>query len=139
MPTPLKDKLYAAALATPALTAFLGTSPMRWSPTQYVQGQAAPAVSVKVISAPKQYSYTARMATNRQRVQFTIWSKSPEEAEQIEMALLSFLDTFSASGITSGQLSPNQVVNTRDGFYPQAQPPFYWRVVDAQIFNNDAI
>lgn len=138
MTTSIETKLRTAAAATPALTAYLGTSPFRWYDMQQSQGSALPSVVVLLVSAVDTYSTTARLATSLNRVQFTIWDTDPEEARAIEQALIAFLETFNAfSPVPGAAIQPNRVVMRRQSGQPQTEPLIFWRLVDAMIYNNE--
>jgi Protein of unknown function (DUF3168) len=141
--TPLKDKIRAAAIATPALTALLGTNPFRFFDTQLPQGSAFPAVVVQIISGGKSYALNTRLATGFSRVQFTIWSTNTAAgyASQaaLEIALANFLDGLNLVGIAGLSQYSNIIVDTRDGFYAQTQPGNPLKQIDAMIFSNDSL
>jgi hypothetical protein len=135
----LEAKLFAAALATPALTALLGTNPFRWYNLQLTQGSAMPAVVVFQVSDPASYAFTGKLPTSAKRMQFTIWGDSAEKAQAVEAALTTFLGGFTAYGIPGLVSYANYVVNVRAGMYTQTQPARYLRILDAMILNNDLI
>lgn len=141
MGTSIELKLRTAALATPALTSLLGTSPFRWYDMQEAQNSPYPAITVLLVSAPSQYSNTARLINTRCRVQFTIRDTNAEHARTVENALLTFLDTFDAMNATPGLVSrqANEVINRRQGGNPNPDPLVFWRTVDAYIWNNESI
>lgn len=136
----LEAKLRAAALATPALTALLGTSPFRWQDTQLIQGSTLPAVTVLLIDTVNQYSNTARLSTALSRVQFTVFDTDPERARSVEAAIVAFLDSFNA--MNTSVVSPQQanwVVSRRQQAVVATDPMTFQRMLDAMIFNNELI
>lgn len=142
MATTLEVKLYNAAIATPALTALLGSSPFNWFDTQLDQARPTlyPAVSVQLISAVNQYSVNARLGMSLNRVQFTVWDTNAERARSVESAILSFLDTFNAYNAgDSDPIQRNQVVMRRQGGQPMTDPMTFFRSIDAMIWNNETI
>lgn len=140
MPTPLKTKLFSAAAAYAPLQALLGTSPFRWS-EQLVQGTAFPAVIVFIVSNPRVYAVTGRMASSWVRVQFTIFGGGNDStnADAVAQALLSFLDSTNFAGLPAYPANPNTVVGDRDGGIAATQPATYQRMIDAMIFNNELL
>ena len=137
MSTPLEDKLRTQAASNSTLSGLLGSLPFRWWDSQLTPGSAFPAVVVLLVSAPGMHVLTGRMSSVWSRVQFTIWGASGDSARQVESALMQFLDTFNAIGIPNAPAYPYQVANRRSGMYVQSQPPKYWRILDAIIFNNE--
>lgn len=142
MASTLEVKLQAAAAANPALAALLG-SPFRWYDTQLDQPATFPAVVVYVVSNPRDYSFTARMATSWARVQFTIWggqfAAGSMSADAVRAALLSFLDQFNAVGIPGLVQYPCRVVGDHRAGFTQTDTMIYQRVIDAMIFSNESL
>lgn len=140
MPTPLKSKLFAAASAYGPLQALLGTSPFRWS-EQLVQGTEFPAITVFIVSNPRVYAVTGRMATSWARVQFTIFGSGNDStnADAVAQALFSFLDNVNFAGLPTYPANPNNIVGDRDAGIAATQPATYQRIVDAMIFNNELL
>lgn len=135
----LLAQLRAGALAFPGLTALLGgTNPnvFRWSDTQLDQGTAFPAVVATLISAPAMYSFSNRMQTNWNRVQFDIWGYDPEAAYIVQQQLAAFLDNFNGYGIANLPQYANQIMNVRKVLWPDTQPPQFQLIIDARIFFN---
>lgn len=143
MATSLEVKLRTAALATPALTALLGTSPFRWYDMQLDQNSTLPAVTIQAISIVNQYSLSVRLVNALCRVQFTIYDTDPERARAVEMAIVVFIDTFNAMNTSSAvSRQANWVVNRRQGSpsqNAQTQPLTFVRSLDAMIWNNETI
>jgi hypothetical protein len=134
MSTSIETKLYQAASVNAGLVSLLG-SPFRWYPVQLTEGSAYPAITILRVSGPGYYALNGRMATTLYRIQFTIWEgPQPDDTDSTLNALKAFLDTFSATGITSNF---GKVVSERRGFYAETQPGIYQTSVDAMIFNND--
>lgn len=107
---------------------------------QLQQGSAFPAIVFQLISGGQNYSNYQRLSTSFNRVQFTIWAYDPDQAEAIEQQLYTFLDQFNPAGLDPNLRGyPNSVVLNRDGMYTQTQPPQYWRINDAQIFDNSNV
>ena len=108
--------------------------------TQLQQGSAFPAIVQQMISGGQTYTLNSRLSTSFNRVQFTIWAYNAETARTIEQQLYLFLDGFNPAGVGSQlQAAPNFVVLTRQGMYTETQPPQYWRINDAMIFDNSAV
>lgn len=137
--TTIEAKLRTAAAAFPALTVYIGTSPMRWYDTQLDQGSEYPAVTVRQISNPKMYSYSARMGLSQYRIQFTVWDTDAERGRSVQAEIEAMLDTFNAIGQPGLSQYPCRVVNALGGMYPQSEPPVFQRIVDAMIWNNDSL
>lgn len=139
MATSLEVKLRTAALATPALTSLLGTTPFRWFDMQQVQSAPFPSVTVLLVSAVNMYSTNQRLASTRCRVQFTVWDTNAEEARTVENAIIAFLDGFDAMNLVPGvaPTQANEVVMRRQGGNPQTSPLTFWRIIDAMIWNNE--
>ncbi len=143
----LEAKLRTAALAYPDLVALLTNVPsiprfpdFRWYDVQLLQGTAFPAMVVQLISGGQTYTLNSRLSTSFNRMQFTIWDTNAERARQLESVLYAFLDGFNPAGVRADlQAAPNFVVLTRQGMYPQTQPPQYWRTNDVQIFDNTQV
>jgi hypothetical protein len=135
--------LQTAALAYPALTALLGTSPFRWWDTQLPQSSTFPAVVVQMVSNPATYTFGGRLPTSFARMQFTIWggysAAGSQAADQVRSALYAFLDQFNAEGIPGLLQYPCLVVNDRRGGFTQGDTLLYQRLLDVQIFSNDSI
>lgn len=146
MATPLKDRIRAAAIATPALTALLGTNPFRWYDTQLVQGSALPAVVVQQISGAPVYVVAGRLPNSSTRMQFTCYGVNNAAGmaalSNLVRALTSFFDTLNLVGISGLAQYQNFVVGDRDGWValpgpvPQGNP---LRLIDAMIFSNDSL
>ena len=143
MPTPLLERIRSAAIATPALTALLGTNPFRWYDKQLVPGSAFPAVVQQVISDSQSYSLTTRLPNSNSRVQFTIWGVNTAAGmtsiANVEAALQTFLDGLNLIGISGLVQYPNFIVAGRDGFYPLPQPGNPQRLIDAMIYANNSL
>jgi hypothetical protein len=143
MATPLKDKIRAAAIATPAFTALLGTSPFRWYDIQLNQGSQFPAVVVQIISGAPAYVMAGRLQCSTTRVQFTLWGQNNATGvaflASLESALLTFLDQLNLIGIAGLVQYPNLVVGSRDGFVAIPQPGNPLRLIDAMIYSNDTL
>lgn len=145
--TTLEAKLRLAALAYPDLTALLTNVPsitnfpdFRWYDVQLLQGTRFPAIVVQLISGGQSYSNYQRLSTSFSRMQFTIWDTDAQRGRQVEEILFQFLDQFNPAGMRANLTNyPNTVVLTRQGMYPQPQPPQYWRTSDVQIFDNSAV
>lgn len=144
MPTPLLDRIRAAAIATPSLTAILGTSPFRWWSIQLGQGSALPAVVTQVVSGGPSYGVAGRFQCSSSRVQFTLWGAANTASAvatlaALEQALIAFLDTLNLIGISGLVQYPNQVVMQRDAFYAATQPGNPQKLIDAMVFSNDTL
>ena len=143
MPTPLKDRIRAAAIATPALTSLLGTNPFRWYDTQLSQGSAFPAVVVQIISSAKTYNVAGRMPNGNNRVQFTIWGANTAAGmaamANVETALATFLDGLNLVGIPGLIQYQNLIVGARDGWVALPQPGNPLRLIDAMCYSNDSL
>ncbi len=139
----LLDRIRSAAIATPALTALLGTNPFRWYPIQLAQGSAFPAVVAQVVSGNKTYSVNARLVTGNSRVQFTVWSVNTgagfASLASVEAALSTFFDSLNLTGIPGLTQYPNFVVAARDGFFAQTEPGNPQRLIDVMVFSNDTL
>lgn len=139
----LSDKIVAGIFAYAPLASLLATR-LDGNPAVYrnqlQQGSAFPALVFQLISGGQQYTLNSRLATSFSRVQFTIWANDPDTAETIESQLYAFLDGFNPAAVNPNlQAAPNFVVLTRDGMYTETQPPQYWRISDAQIFDNTSV
>lgn len=140
----LKAKLYTAAAVWPALTALLG-SPPAWYDVQLPQAPQPPAnfpcIVAFLVSNPRVYVVTGRMATSFVRVQFTIYGTGNDstEADAVAQALFSFLDNFNAVGLPNSPANSNDVVGDRDFGIAATQPLTYMRVIDAMIFNSELV
>lgn len=143
MPTPLKDRIRSAAIATPALTALLGTNPFRWYDIQLVQGSALPAVVVQIISGAPVYVVAGRLSNSSTRVQFTLWGVNTAAGmaslASLESALVTFFDSLNLVGIPGLAQYQNMVVGARDGFIAIPQPGNPLRLIDAMIWSNDRL
>lgn len=143
MATPLKDRIRAAAIATPALTALLGTNPFRWYDLQLVQGSTLPAVVCQIISNTKNYVVGGRLVNSHSRVQFTLWgtnnSAGTAALASLETALATFLDSLNLIGVTGLLQYPNRIVMARDGFVPTPQPGNPLRLIDVMMASNDSL
>jgi len=141
MATPLKDRIRSAAIATPALTALLGTNPFRWYDIQLAQTATFPAVTQMVVSGNKTYNIAGRMTNGFSRVQFTLWSDyTPAGSAQlaaVENALITFLDSLNLVGISGLSQYSNLVVSSRDAFYAGTEPGKLQKIIDAMVFSND--
>lgn len=136
MSTTLEAKLRTGALAFSGLNSLIAG---RWYDSQLLQGSAMPAVVVLTVSNPRNYVVGGRLPTSWQRVQFTIWGSSGEQARAVVEQLASFLDQFSAAAGITKPAYDNLIVNDRGGMYVETQPPLYQRIVDAMIFANDTL
>jgi hypothetical protein len=137
----LKEKLFAAASATPALQALLGSDPFQWADEQLVQGWdlgTFGAVVAYQISAPRDYATTGRFSTYRVRMQFTVYGtgNDSENASAIVSALEDFFATFKAIE-PSLTVYPNRILGDRDGGVAQTQPLTYTRTLDVSILNDE--
>lgn len=140
MSTTLEAKLRAAASADTDLAALLGTSPFRWFDTQLdLASKVFPAVVVQLVSSSDVYAFNRRLPGGFNRVQFTIWGDSGQQARQVEGELVCFLNQFNAIGIPNLQLYPNLVLNRRSALYVDTSPPKYQRIVDVSIFDNENV
>ncbi len=143
MATPLKERIRSAAIATPAMTALLGTNPFRFYDQQLVQGSAFPAIVQQVISGAPTYILAGRLPCSSSRVQFTLWATRDAAGltalAALEAALVAFLDTLNLIGIPGLQQYQNLVVLSRDAFYPLPQPGNPQRIIDAMIYSNDTL
>ena len=141
MPTPIEVKLRNAALATPALTALLGSSPFRWGDTQHVQNDPFPSVEAFQVSAVRPYVFYGRNPLCQYRVQINIWGcffeSGADAANTVRNAILTFLDTFSAVSNTAAY--PNRIVNERRALYPQTDGAVYQRMLDVMIWSDDTL
>ncbi len=139
----LLDRIRSAAIATPALTALLGTNPFRWYPIQKEQGCAFPCVVAQVVSGNKTYSVNARLVTGNSRVQFTVWSVNTGSGfttlTNVLAAMTTFFDTLNLTGIPGLTQYPNFIISDRDGFYAQTEPGNPQRLIDVMIFSNDTL
>jgi|SRR5579885_1384718 len=143
MANTLEVKIVNGMLAYSALTSLLATAPDGAAAIfemQEYQGTTFPAITYMLVSAVPQYSSTTRLATLPCRVQFTIWANDPETARSVETQLLAWIDQFNAYDPTNAAKprQPNEIVMRRQGGNPQTQPLTYWRIVDANIWNNES-
>jgi hypothetical protein len=151
MYTSLKAKLFAAALENPGLVYILGGgSPLvlRWFDEQLPQsaGTGFPAIVVRQISNPQMYATPGRLPTSFARMQFDCYgaqatggNTEPADSQSTDalvQALMSFLDTFAADGITGRPQTPVRILADRDGGIALTQPMTFKRIVDAEIFWN---
>lgn len=135
----IEQAIFAFAPLASLLAKRLDNNPAVYD-TQLQQGSAFPAIVQQLISGGQQYTLEHRLSTSFNRVQFTIWAPNPETARTIEQQLYAFLDGFNPAGVASRlQAAPNFVVLTRQGMYTNTQPPQYWRINDALIFDNSAV
>lgn len=143
MPTPLKDRIRAAAIANASFTALLGTNPFRWYDQQLNQGSQFPAIVVTEVSNAPVYALIGRLPTSSSRIQFTIWSVNTPagmaKLVSLETILLEFLETLNLVGIPGLCSYNNQVVASRDGWFPRPEPGNPQRLIDAMIFANDSL
>ncbi len=142
--TPLTVKLWTAAQADSVLptlllsNSFVGSQApfngvLRWYDLQLRQTSPYPAVTVQQVSGVP-YQGQQRNPLSKYRTQFILWEgQTRDTGGALVLALMNFLDTFSAS--QAGQRS--LVIDVRDGFYAQTDPGIYQRIVDAFIFNDD--
>lgn len=141
--TPLKDRIRAAAIVTPALTALLGTNPFRWYDMQLNQGSEFPAVVVQAVSNPESYAFTGQMPTSWNRMQFTLWgvNRGPEIAKlaALEAAMQTFFNSLNLIGISGLVQYPNLIVAARDGFKPLPAPGNPQRIIDVMMFSNNTL
>jgi hypothetical protein len=143
MPTPVKDRIRAAAIANPTLLGLLGSSPFRWYDQQLYQSSAFPAVVVTQVSNPQTYALVGRLPTSFSRYQFTIWTTNNAAGmtarAAVGSALIDFLETLNLVGIPGLCSYNNQVVGDRDGWYPLPEPGNPQRLIDAMIYANDSL
>lgn len=146
MSTPVKDRIRAAAIATPALVSILGTSPFRWYDKTLVQGSVFPAVQVQTVSDPSSYVYAGMLPTSWGRWQFTlsainraVGSDSIPGLVALEDALKTFLNSLNLVGVTGLVQYPNLIVAARDGYKPAPQPGIAQRILDVMIFANTTL
>jgi len=143
MATPLKDRIRAAAIATPALTALLGTNPFRWYDMQLVQGSAFPAVVAQIISNTKSYVFGGRLPNSHSRVQLTLWGQNNAAGmtalANLEVALGTFFDSLNLIGVSGLLQYPNRIVGARDGFIATPQPGNPLRLIDVMMASNDSL
>lgn len=143
MPTPLKDRIRAAAIVYPGFTALLGTNPFRWYDQQLNQGSAFPAVVVTTVSNPPTYAIVGRLPTSFSRLQFTVWSTNDaagtSKLAALEALITEFLETLDLVGIPGLCSYSNRVANVRDGFFPLPSPGNPQRLIDAVVFSNDTL
>jgi len=145
MATPLKDKIRAAAIATPALTAILGTNPFRWFDTQLVQGSAFPAVVVQIISDAEVYTMNRRLngVGGPTRVQYTLWGVNTAAGQtalaNLEAALQEFWDGLDLVGVPGLTQYSNHIVGARDGFVALPKPGNMLRLIDVMTFSNASL
>lgn len=140
MSTSIETKLRIAALADSTLVSLLqtGSGQFRWYNTQLVQGSAYPAIVVNRISGAPLYVNVGRNPLSQIRVQFTIWEgPNPGTTDGTLEALREFLDTFSATGISSQ--APNTILNVMSGLFAETQPGIFQTILDAMIWNNDSL
>lgn len=139
--TQLKAKIWSAASAYAPLTALLGASPFRLYDVQLPQSATFPAITMFQVSNPRVYVATGRMATSFVRVQFTVYGTGNDStnADAVAEALASFLDNFNAAGLPNSPANANDIVGDRDMGIAQTQPLTYMRVIDAMIFNSEAV
>lgn len=142
----MKDRIRAAALATPALAAILGTSPFRWFDRQLVQGTAFPAVQVQIVSDPSDYCYTGQLPTSQSRYQFTLSALNKALGADgvpglvaLEAAMNTFFNSLDLIGIPGLVQYPNRIVAARDGFKAAPSPGITQRILDVMIFANNQI
>ena len=140
MATPTKDRIRAAALAYPALSALIGAN---WYDTQLPQTATFPAVVIQQITGPRVYVLTGRLNTYWARMQFTIWggqfSAGAEARDSVFSALAAFLDQLNLIGIAGMAQYPNFVVGDRDFLFVQTDGPIFQKVVDAMMFINESL
>jgi hypothetical protein len=143
MATDLKERIRLAAIATPALTAVLGTNPFRWYDTRLVQGSAFPAVVAQVISNVKSYVFGGRLPNSHSRVQFTLWAQNTSAGitalGNLERTVGTFLDSLNLIGISGLLQYPNRIVLARDGFVPTPEPGNSLRLIDVMMASNDSL
>jgi hypothetical protein len=139
----LKVKLYSAASVNAGLQALLGTSPFNWYDEQLPQNvaEAFPAITVLIVSDPRRYVMTGRLATSWSRVQFTIYGAGSDSAnaDAVAEALANFLDGFNAAGKSGLPANANYIVGDRDGGIAQTDPITYLRLIDALVYNNELV
>jgi hypothetical protein len=151
MYTSLKAKLFAAAQQNAGLVYLLGgSSPLilRWYDQQLPQaaGTGFPAIVVRQISNPQVYATTGRLPTSFARMQFDCYGAQAtgggtypadsQSTDALVQALLAFLDTFNADGITGRPQSPCRILADRDAGIALTQPMTFKRIVDVEIFWN---
>jgi hypothetical protein len=146
MGTPVRDRIRTAAIATPALTAILGTNPFRWYDPQLAQGSVFPAIAAQVVSDPSSYVYTGQLPTSWSRYQFTLSATNTSDASTgipalvaLESAFMTFLNSLNLIGVPNLLQYPNLVVAARDGFRPAPQPGIKQRILDVMIFANTTL
>lgn len=144
--TPVRDRIRAAAIATPTLTAILGTNPFRWYDPQLAQGSVFPAVAAQVVSDPASYVYAGRLPTSWSRYQFTLSAVNSSDATTgipalvaLETALMTFFDSLDLIGVPGLLQYPVLVVAARDGFRAGPQPGIKQRILDVMLFANSTL
>lgn len=146
MPTPVRDRIRAAAINTPVLVAILGNSPFRWYDRQVDPGSAFPCVQVQSVSDPATYVYAGQLPTSWGRWQFTLSALRTSKALDgipslvaLEAAIVTFLNSLNLIGVSSLVQYPNLIVAARDGFKPAPSPGVVQRILDVMIFANSTL
>lgn len=139
----LKAKLFTSASADAGLRALLlNGSVMQWGDVQLAQQwdlSTHSAVTVFLVSNPKDYTAAGPMYTSWTRVQFTIFGhgNDSENAEAVANALFAWLLTITT--LTEDQTPNNYVVGDRDFGIAQTQPLTYQRILDVMMLVDESL
>ena len=70
-----------------AVTALIGTSPMRWYPQTYKQNPVYPLITYYIIDGVDTYAHSGYSGLTDIRVQLSLWAKTFTECEALLQAL----------------------------------------------------
>lgn len=96
MPPSIEAAIEARALGFGALTALIGTNPVRFYPLQAQQGTNLPYVTYQVIDHPP-YHLMGADKEAQPRIQFDIWASSWAIARQVRDQLKACFDRWSGT------------------------------------------
>ncbi len=146
MSTPVRDRIRAAAIATPSLVAILGTSPFRWYDRQMNPGSVFPCVQAQSVSDPATYVYAGQLPTSWGRWQYTLSAVNNAKPDigipalvALEAAMMTFFNSLNLIGVPNLVQYPNLVVSARDGFFAAPSPGISQRILDVMIFANSTL
>ncbi len=139
----LKAKLFTSASADAGLRGLLLNGPtFQWGDVQLPQQWDLAnhsAVTVFLVSNPKDYTAAGPMFTSWTRVQFTIFGhgNDSENANAVADALFAWLRTIAT--LTLDGTPNNYVVADRDFGIAHTQPLTYQRIIDVQMLVDESI
>lgn len=131
----IEQSLVTLVAATTAITALIGTSPVRFYPIRKAQGATNPAMAYQRISTPERVmSHQGRSHLTTARFQITTWALTAASHSALQVALLGLLGY---RGTPSGGVRIDAILPAGDHEEIDTTTQDYMRFFDILIIHQE--